>query len=95
MVEETPLCKKRNLTPCETPGCSENCALCLQLPRIPDGSIDRVLAQCGVHHVGSPGGLSLSRPNDNESTERPDVVAGGALKDLSAAPARGRQAGAR
>jgi hypothetical protein len=26
MVEETPLCKKRNLTPCETPGCSENCA---------------------------------------------------------------------
>ena len=26
MVEETPLCKKRNLTPCENPGCSENCA---------------------------------------------------------------------
>ena len=62
---------------------------------IPDGSIDRVLARCGAHHVGRPGGLSLSRPNDNESTERPDVVAGGALKDLSAALARGRQAGAR
>jgi len=41
------------------------------------------------------GALSLSRPNDNESTERPDVVASSALKDLSAAPARGRQAGGR
>ena len=26
MVEGTILCKKRNLSPCETPGCSENCA---------------------------------------------------------------------
>ena len=26
IVEGTPLCKKRNLKPCETPGCSENCA---------------------------------------------------------------------
>jgi hypothetical protein len=23
---ESPLCKKRNLMPCETPGCSESCA---------------------------------------------------------------------
>jgi len=25
-TEETPLCEKRNLKPCETPGCSESCA---------------------------------------------------------------------
>lgn len=26
VTEENPRCAKRNMKPCETPGCSENCA---------------------------------------------------------------------